>query len=248
MRIGVCCPFDQAPSILEAGFDYVELPAHWLLTADLSALRGVPVEATNLFFPSGVTLYGTDAFDWRSYASQLLPVAASVGVQVMVMGSGTQRRSLPGMPVGEAEHAFFDIVGEVQELASAFGIQIAPESLSRDETDVGNDPAVLASELAERGVAYTLDTYHFFNEWAAQGEPVPLAGLTVDQRLTLRPLHVHLANRPRFVPSEDDSEVRLLIQKLKEMKFAGRVSLECKEMPVGEGLEEACKMVRGLWA
>ena len=50
MKFGVCCSLEDVPVVLGAGFDYVELGAS-SLSDDPSVYKGLPVEATNLFFP-----------------------------------------------------------------------------------------------------------------------------------------------------------------------------------------------------
>ena len=76
---------------------------------------------------------------------------------------------------------------------------MAPESLNRSETNVGNDLGQLAKDLAAKGIAYTADLYHILYEANADGHPPDFA-----EQLPFAPLHVHLADLPRHVPAPDD--------------------------------------------
>src|SRR5690242_299637 len=112
MRFGVCCSLNQALQVIEAGFDYVELPAGQLFGGpegpDREKLEGIPVEATNLFVAGDLKLVGPDQGDVRGYAEKVIQRAALAGVKVMVIGSGAARRSPAGYDLDAAEGDFIE--------------------------------------------------------------------------------------------------------------------------------------------
>ena len=216
MSLGLCCVASDAHPAVDAGFDFVELPATQLLEANLHDVSGLPVHSTNLFFPPHVRLFGPDAFDWRDYSSRVLPLAGEAGTKVMVIGGGGQRRSEPPQGPREAEAAFVDIVAVIQEMASPFGITIAPEALNAQETNVFTKANELAEAMSRRGLAYTFDLFH-----------ATVEGETSFVRL---PAHVHLAGRNRRVPTPDDPVWDAYVRPLIAAGFTGGISLECLEV------------------
>ncbi len=261
MKLGVCCSVDRAELALSLGADYVELAASGLNgfedSWDPAPFQGLPVEATNLFFPSEIKLFGSERTDppvLSSYVSRTLERAATLGVRLMVIGSGASRRCpAPGLPVSEANLEFVRFVGSVQSEARQYGIVIAPESLNRTETNVGNDLAWLAGALAEAGAGFTADSFHVLYEWDAgmrEGDPgasAPSQGYLARQ-VPVVPLHVHFGDLPRSYPRADDPMARAFCARLKALGYDGRVSLECawddfeRELPVA--LDSARKLLR----
>jgi D-psicose/D-tagatose/L-ribulose 3-epimerase len=227
LRFGVCATVADAPAILGAGFDYIEvgasgfsgLEAEWNPTP----YRGLPTEATNLFFDSRIHLFGPDRTSYLDYASRTVERAAALGVKVMVIGSGASRRA----PEGEdGDVRFCEVAAEIAQIAGAFGIRIAPESLNRTETNVGNDLRCLAIGLRDNGVGYTADSYHILFEWDADGRRAALKQL-FEEQIPFAPSHVHIADLPRTGVSFDDPMLTGFAGRLRELRYNGLVSLEC---------------------
>jgi len=227
MKFGVCTGLEDATAILEAGFDYVELGASafnglsddW----DPAPYAGLPIGATNLFFDSRIKLFGPEKTPYLDYAKRTVERGASLSVPIMVIGSGGSRRSPDG---SNQDGAFFDIVAQISEYARTLGISLAPESLNRTETNVGNDLRGLALGLKERGVGYTADSYHVLFEWDADGRTADL-GETWREQLPFAPTHVHIADLPRLGVDADDAMLRGFAARLAEFGYDGSVSLEC---------------------
>jgi len=234
VRYGVCCSLEDAPKVLEVGFDYVELSLSAVFALDdykPETVAGLPVEVTNLFFPGGFRLAGLNADDYATYAVRVLPRAAAAGVQVAVIGSGAARKAPSELSVEEAEANFARVVREIQEIAFPLGIRIAPESLNRSETNVGNDLGRLAHAMLESGAGYTADSYHVLWEWNADGPPE--ASPSKDYwaaQLPYLPSHVHAANLHRTPPEPDDPQVQGFAARLRELGYDGRVSLEANRI------------------
>ena len=226
MRFGVCGSTEEAPTFLAAGFDYVELAANplvrydrgvWMPDREVEARhRELRVEATNLFFAGHVSIYGPGE-PWRAYVQCLIPLAASLGVRTMVVGSGGVRRAPDGEEI-EYEVRFARICGEIAAMGRQHGVVIAPESLRSGETNVGNDLGRLARLLAENGVGYCADVYHVLSENASPDwrDQVPAS-----------PSHVHLSSPDRQAPSSSDRSLQAFFGRLRECRYQGRVSLEC---------------------
>lgn len=243
MRFGVCCGLDEARLAVEVGFHYVEIGAHLLVKApDLAPYRELPIEATNLFFPPDIVLFGPQRTPYLDYARAAVETAAGLGVKTMVVGSGAARNAPEGVEIDDVNRRFVDIVAEIQEVARNFGIRIAPESLNRSETNVGNDLGRLAASLGARGVGYTADSYHVLFEW---NEDSPISGFPPDShwraQLPTAPAHVHIADLPRNVPTASDPMVIGFADRLRELLYDGRISLECRRDDPASDLPRALR-------
>lgn len=229
MKLGLCCGPERARAALQAGFDYVELPAHLLVEpdADLSAFRQAAPPVTNLFFPN-VRLYDEARFDPVDYGRRLFPQAQSVGVRVMVVGSGRARKAPEGRDPAEFELRFADIVADLQELASPYGIRLAPESLRREETNVGTSCARLARLLGERDCDFTVDTFHVLREWDADAPGTWPSEEDWDEILPFAPAHIHLSGLDRRVPMPEDPALANFWSRIFTLGYEGLVSIEAE--------------------
>jgi sugar phosphate isomerase/epimerase len=232
MKIGICCGLSDAARAVQAGLEYVELQAA-LLGAPSGPLpvedyADVPMEATNVFFAPEIRLFGENATDWHDYAKRTVDRAASLEVKIMVLGSGRARHA----PTAGAEYEerFADVAAWIDEYALRAGVRVAPESLNRTETNVGNDLASLARRLAQRGVGYTADSFHVLREWDADGREGGLPAPSPEfwqRQLPHTPLHVHLGDINRKAPRLGDPQMAGFFQRLDELGYNARMSFEC---------------------
>lgn len=247
MKFGVCCSVEEAPRILDAGFDYIEVAAvgfnglreEWYP----SAFRGLPIEATNVFFPGEIRLFGPEKVEWFEYAKRTIERAAMLGVKVMVVGSGGARRSLDGV---DRDEEFAKVASRLQRWAKKHKVTIAPESLNRTETNVGNDLRRLAMQLRHEECTYTADSYHVLYEWDADGRLQDLEALWCEQ-IPYAPAHVHLATlEGRAAPKPDDPLLDGFKRRLHDLRYDARVSLECA-CPEGFDYKQALADVKSLF-
>lgn len=225
MKFGICCSPERGHEYLDAGFDYVEMPAA-VLAGDPRAYGDLPVEVTNVFFPGTVRLIGADPGPYREHARKVIEAAAGYGVSVMVLGSGTARTAPDGFDPTEAERIFVDIAAELNEMAAPFGIRVAPESLTRNETNVGNILGPFARALVARGLPYTADAYHVLHQG---DDPVDWA-----YEMPVPPAHVHFASKARRTFEPDDPTLEPFFDRLKELGYDERISFEGNlEVPAG---------------
>jgi hypothetical protein len=138
---------------------------------------------------------------------------------------------------------------------------MAPESLTRLETNVGNDLGRLARLLKERGVAYTADSFHVLKEWefGTQGEgrgtrdegrgtrdEGPSDAHWTEQ-IPFAPAHIHIGDLPRNYPKAADPMMRGFARRIKELGYDGRISLECSLGELSTGLPAALKELHALF-
>jgi len=240
MKFGVCTGLEESAKILASGFDYVELGASGFdgMTGDWdpAPYARLPILATNLFFDHRIRLFGAGKTPYQEYAERTIHRAASLGVPVMVIGSGGPRTA-PKDIDGDAR--FVEIVAELAEIARPLGIALAPESLNRTETNVGNDLRRLALGLRDKSVGFTADSYHILYEWDADGRKLWLDDLMEDE-IPFAPTHVHIADLPRSGVSAEDAMLVAFAARLRELEYDGNVSLECSrgsDFDYGSALE-----------
>lgn len=223
-KVGVCSAFSRVDSMMAMGFDYVELSASGLAGMTDEARSHYETPRSNLFFPSGISLFN-NAYDRTLDAAQVsIEAAAECGVEVMVVGSGAWRNAPANANMTEAHEKFLKAVAEFQGYAIKFEIKIAPESLNRSETNVGNDLGAMARLLRTRGVGYTADSFHALQEARANSRTADAAFW--EEQLPFAPLHVHMASAERLAPSSEDPEMIGFAARLKALKYKGTFSLE----------------------
>lgn len=234
MKIGLCCSAEAAPEAIAAGFDYVELAALALTNgADYS---GLGCEACNAFFPWNRSLWREFSLALR-HARQVVERASEQGIQVLVVGSGTARCSLPEWPAGKGDEFFARLIGEIHAIAAPYGIAVAPESLRREESTVAVDYAALDDRLAAAGLPVVCDAYHLMCEAAADGVDVDW-----DKLVKRSPIHVHLAAVPRRdVPELDDVLVLGFLRRLAALGYSRRISMEGS---LNVSMAEACSRLK----
>ncbi len=94
MEVGICCSLGNAPRAKERGFDYVEVSASEMAAMepwDPSVYEGLNVKATNLFLPSGVSVWTLPPSVVTLQLQKFMDRAKEVGVEVAVIGGGGQR-------------------------------------------------------------------------------------------------------------------------------------------------------------
>lgn len=213
MRIGLCCSPNRAREAIRAGFDYVELPGYLLAIGE--RFVDLQVEACNVLFVGDLNLW-IDTEACRDHLVSLIEGADNAGVGLLVFGSGNARRAEDGARSDEANQRFVEFCDWLQSIADRHDITIAPESLNRGETNVGNDYPEMARALAKKAVGHTADSFHIMKE----ARP----GQTWDDLVPLRPDHVHLSDSGRGFT--DPESLRPFVQRLKALGYTGRVSFE----------------------
>jgi sugar phosphate isomerase/epimerase len=235
MKVGICIALEKAPLAVNAGFDYVELAVSEIMARDpwdSAVYAGLPIEACNLFFPGGVKLFAenpAERFKALPYIFAAKKRLTELGVAIGVVGSGNQRRAPESLSTLEAENK---LAKWLAKGTKAPGTTVfAPESLERSETNVGGDCASFSRVLKNHGVGYTADAYHLLKEWEANGREggldIPSDAYWEDQ-MPHKPTHLHLAQlKGRRFPSVNDPMLNGFFERLKELGYDDRVSLEC---------------------
>jgi sugar phosphate isomerase/epimerase len=251
VAIGYCTSWKNAAAAKAAGFDYVELgtseiaalsDAEFEAAARSLAGTGLPTPAANLFLPATLKVTGPDVdrAAQTAYVDRALDRVATLGVRLVVFGSGGARRVPEGFSHDEAFQQLVDFGRRAGAAARARGITIAVEPLRREETNIINrarEGLALVEAVGDPGFELMVDFYHLASE---HEDP----SILVAARSHLR--HVHMANPngrvfPQ-VPEEFDYEP--FFGTLREIDYNHRVSVEASTHDLAADAPRAIALLR----
>jgi sugar phosphate isomerase/epimerase len=254
-QIGVCLDAAKLQDAQAAGFDYVEIGASKVaamtdeefrdLARQASQLR-VPVAAANLFVPGTLKLVGPEVDKPRqaAYVALCLGRLKTLGVSVLVFGSGGARRVPDGFSRDEAFAQLVDFCRRVAPVARENGITIVIEPLRRQETNIINtarEGLALARAVDRPEIRLLVDYYHLAEESESPDVLLEAAPFLA---------HVHVANpKGRVYPlAADESAYGPFFANLCKIGYAGRVSVEASTTDYAADAPKSLALMRTLRA
>ena len=251
VRIGVCLDPDKFEAAQAVGFDYVEINASKLaalseeefqqLAARASRLR-LPVAAANVFIPAAIRLTGPNVNPARQaeYLESTLDRLKTLGVKVVVLGSGGARRVPDGFSLDEARAQLVDFCRRLAPLARSHGITIAIEPLRHQETNIINtarEGLALMKAVDRPEIQLLIDYYHL----AEEGENADIlleAGKAI--------VHTHIANpKGRVYPLDPaESNYGPFFENLCRIGYSGRLSIEASTPDFAAQAPQSLAMLR----
>jgi sugar phosphate isomerase/epimerase len=250
MKIGCCCPIEQAEAAQAAGFDYLECPLVSLRPEEDEAAfapilqkhqtAALPVWAFNIFLPGDMKLVGpaVDQARIQRYVQTALTRAQLIGAQLIVFGSGTARMLPPDFSRAQAIDQLVAFLQVVADQAEQTGLTIAIEPLNRKESNVINsvpEGVDLAQKVKRRAIRVLADFYHMDEE----GEP-----LTHLSQYKEWLAHIHVADSGRLAPGTGHYPYGTFAQELRQMNYTGMVSMECRWRDFGAEAGPAVQFLR----
>lgn len=253
MRAGICVDADRFAAAKAAGFDYVEVNASKIAampdeefgrTAAAAKDLGLSVAAANIFIPGGIKLVGPEVDKARQeeHVTRTLERLKTLGVRVVVLGSGGARRVPDGFSRDEAFAQLVDFCQRLAPIAGRNGITIAVEPLRRQETNILNtarEGLALVKAVDRPEIKLLVDYYHMTEE----GED-PGVILEAGKQLA----HVHVANPKGRVYPADAAETNYsaFFANLCKIGYAGGVSVEASTKDFAADAPRALSVVRAL--
>jgi sugar phosphate isomerase/epimerase len=253
MIYGVCAEPENAATLAEAGFEFVELHVqrHLRPEADEAAFlpqleqiqaAALPCAAANCFIPGHLKITGPQVdFDGLArYVEAACERARRAGIETIVFGSGGARAIPECFDRRQAWGQLLDFGRMLGPVAERYGITIAVEPLNRGESNVLNsvdEGARYVREVDRASVMLLVDGYH----WALERE-------SVEDIVAAGPLlcHAHIATyRTRLSPGAEPCDFRPFFQALKDGGYDGRIAIEGKwdDMP-GQAAEALAQLKR----
>lgn len=263
MRIGWCGKFEDAKTLADAGFDYLEVAANAVFNglqpdSDWQAPGtdglALPVETSNCLLPGELKVVGPqrDMARLRQYIERATARAAATGVEVMVFGGGPSRVRPDDMDEPTAMKQIAEFTAMAVDVAASNGVSIALEHLNRQETNTLNKLGQvldIVEMVDDDRLGVLVDSYHF--------------GLEDESEETLfeigdRLIHVHVAEPiDRIEPGghgayfENDKafDFESLFCALRKIGYDRRVSVEVAKLtgPMDQSAASAAKFLRATW-
>jgi D-psicose/D-tagatose/L-ribulose 3-epimerase len=251
VQVGVCLDADKFEAAQAAGFDYVEIGASKVagLTDDefrqlatrVADLR-IPVAAANVFIPAMIKIVGPDIDKARqeSYVGKTLGRLRTLGVSVVVLGSGGARRVPEGFAREEAFAQLVDFCRRIAPLARETGITVAIEPLRRQETNIINtarEGLALVKAVDRSEIKLLVDYYHLAEE-SESADVLLEAGKQI--------VHAHIANpQGRVYPlSPDEAGYAGFFENLCKIRYSGRLSIEASTSDFATQAPRSLAMLR----
>ena len=234
-HIGVCGP-SLAAIGTTCGVSYVEASVGSFLVPEQSdsvfaAKRaeadslGLPIYSANGFFPRDILVVGPKADLERAirYGQTAVRRAAEAGLKILVLGSSRSRSIPEDFPREEAEEQFLSLLKGIAPVAEECGVIVAIEPLQERETNFINtvkEGAEMARKTGSPNIAVIADFYHM----ARESEPASDIVESADKLV-----HCHIAEcANRTPPGVDGDDFTPYFKALKEIKYKGGISLECR--------------------
>ncbi|WP_283607990.1 sugar phosphate isomerase/epimerase family protein [Faecalispora anaeroviscerum] len=218
------------------GYDYVELPLAEMMALseeEFQALSerlkksGIPCQTCNNFFPKTVRLTGADV-DLPAvldYAERALARAESLGVNIVVFGSGGAKNVPQGFPMEEGYRQVVTLLRQLSPIAQKHHITIVIEPLRKAECNLINTFAEgcrLAEDVGKEyeNICVLVDFYHLSEE------KEPVENLLRQGGEYLR--HVHFAcSHGRCYPERmEEDYYQPFLAALKAIGYNERISVE----------------------
>lgn len=237
MKFGICTSVANSQAVKSAGGQFVEGAVQQLFQGQLddSQWQGralvaesvLPVPAANGLVPAELKITGPQVrFDaLKTYMTNVIRRAASVGTRMLVFGSGGARNVPEGFDRSVARDQIIAFLQFSAEVCSKHGVTLVVEPLNRRECNIINSVAEAMQyvhAVNHPNIQCLVDSYHLWME----DEPLD----NVRQALPwIR--HVHVADKQgRVAPGESGlADYRPLFGLLKAGGYDGLISVEASK-------------------
>jgi sugar phosphate isomerase/epimerase len=241
-RIGVSTSLSNNGILAAAGYSFVEENARGFLVpseADnvfeqkLAQLREskLPLEACNSFLPPNLKCVGPAPLSEEilKFADTSFRRAQMAGIKTIVFGSSGARAIPDGFSREEARKQFISLCKQLAPIAQKHNVVISIEPLNSKECNFINSVAEggdIVKEVNHENIRLLADIYHMLME---NENP---ANLTKYGHLLY---HIHIAEKTgRSAPGVNNENFRPYFKALKEVKYKGRMAIECSWKNIGE--------------
>ena len=157
------------------------------------------------------------------YAETAFRRAKISGVEIIVFGSGRSRQIPKGFSREEAIQQFIKLCSQIGPVAAKYGVTIVIEPLNKTECNFINSVAEggeIVKDINHPNIMLLADIYHMKME-----EEKPESILKYGYLLR----HTHVAEKEgRAAPGVHGDDFSPYFEALKEIKYKGRISIECQ--------------------
>ena len=236
--------------VMNAGFDYTETSvgnALALSEEDVAFLNEKKkagefhLEVCNCFIPGDLPIcVGEKRDELEAFVEKALKRLRALGVNRVVFGSGGARRIPDGMERGAAYDELARFLTMCDKYAVEYGVIVAIEPLNQKECNVFTtvtESAEMIRRVNGIGVRLIADSYHM------ECENEPLSVLE-ENRDVLAHVHIAASTARRFPGTVDAPYLSAFAEKLHEIGYTGRVTVEAHAHNYAEELKTAAEYAR----
>jgi sugar phosphate isomerase/epimerase len=234
-NIGVCTGISNNIILAAAGYSFIEeavrnflVPAEdeSVFQSKLALLKEskLPVKACNNFIAGSMKCVGPAAVhdDILKYAETAFRRAKTAGVKTIVFGSGGSRAVPEGFSKEEAKAQFIGLCKRMAPVAEKYNVVISLEPLNTKECNFINSVAEggeIVEAVNHKNFRLLADLYHMLRENESPSNIIKYGHLLY---------HTHIAeNVGRSAPGVNNEDFTPYFKALKEVKYEGRMSIEC---------------------
>lgn len=251
-RIGISTGIANNGILATAGYTFVEENVRGFLApaeADsvfeqkLALLKEskLPVEACNSFLPGNLKCVGpTPAHEEiLKFGETAFRRAQMAGVKTIVFGSGGARSIPEGFSREEAKQQFISLCKQLAPFAQKYNVVISLEPLNTGECNFINSVAEggdIVQAVNHEYFRLLADIYHMLKDNESP------ANITKYGHLLY---HTHIAEKNgRTAPGVNNEDFTPYFKALKDVKYEGRMAIECSWKNIGEQAANALQTMR----
>jgi len=235
------------------GFDYIEPSVSKIAAMDEQSFKSscnmvdessIKCESFNILFPKGMRLVGQDVYkeEVETYLESAFTRIKRFGARIVVFGSGGARKCPEGWDYEKAIQQLVEIARITGKIAEMFDIDIVIEPLNKQESNIINsvfEGINFVKKVNHPRIKLVADFYHMRKENENMGVITNAAPFLH---------HIHIANsNGRSFPLDSFEDIyKEFFEKLKNICYEGRISIEAKTDDFeNEGIK-ALKLLRSL--
>lgn len=251
-KIGISTGIANSAILASAGYSFVEenvrgflVPAEpeSVFEQKLALLKEskLPVEACNSFLPGNLKCVGPAPLQEEilKFGESAFRRAQMAGVKTIVFGSGGARAIPEGFSREEAKKQFISICKQLAPFAQKYNVVLSIEPLNTQECNFINSVAEggeIVQAVNHENVRLLADLYHMLKENESPSNITKYGHLLY---------HTHIAEKTgRTAPGVNNDDFTPYFKALKDVKYEGRMAIECSWKNLGEQAANAYQVMR----
>ncbi|HHV95882.1 MAG TPA: sugar phosphate isomerase/epimerase [Clostridiaceae bacterium] len=253
MKIGICAEYEKINLVKEIGFDYLEGSVSRAATMNKEEFAqleekvkqsGIECEVCNLFFPPILKVTGPDVDIKKidEYLKIAFERLSMLGTKCVVVGSGNSRRVPEGWSKDEGIKQFAEVMKMIGDEGEKYGIVATVEHLPSSSCNIINsvkESWELLKVINHPNVKMMVD-YGHMKTMKESLDSIVEAGNEI--------IHLHIRNSKngKFPLKVDEDNYQELFNKLKQIGYKGRISIEASTSNFSEDAAVSLKVLRQL--
>jgi sugar phosphate isomerase/epimerase len=251
-RIGISTSVLNSAILAAAGYSFVEESVRGFLVPDqpdsafeqkleILKVSRLPLEACNSFLPGNLKCVGPIPLheEILKFSESAFSRAQKAGVRIIVFGSGGARAIPEGFSRQEARQQFISICKQLAPIAQKYNVVITLEPLNTGECNFINSIAEggeIVKIVNHENFKLLADIYHMLKENETPSNITKYGHLLY---------HTHIAEKTgRTAPGVNNDDFTPYFKALKDVKYKGRMTIECNWKNLAEQASVALNVMR----